>query len=85
MVIFFFFYNNMIINFYYYFLKKNTNATNIYLISIIKTFKIILGLDSNMKFKLKDLLDAQIAGVLTRIEEERASLNSDSEFNHHMK
>ena len=35
-----------------------------------------------MKFKLKDLLDAQIAGVLTRIEEERASLNSDSEFNH---
>lgn len=43
------------------------------------------GLDANMKFKLKDLLDAQIAGVLTRIEEERASLNSDSEFNHQMK
>ncbi len=35
-----------------------------------------------MKFKLKDLLDAQIAGVLTRIEEERASLNSDSDMNH---
>ena len=46
-------------------------------LNILERIKIffIEGLDSNMKFNLKDLLYRQIAVVLTRIEEERASLN----------
>lgn len=37
------------------------------------------GLDEFMKDKLKELLDYQISGLLTKIDEEMASVNSDNE------
>ena len=42
---------------------------------------IIIGLDIGMRGKLKELLDSQIAGLLSRIDEEMNSVHSDSERN----
>jgi hypothetical protein len=39
-----------------------------------------LGLDHDMQMRLKDLLDGQIKGLLTRIEEELPSLTSDDDI-----
>ena len=39
-----------------------------------------IGLDDNMRKKLKELLDSQIAGLLHRIEEEMPSVNSEDSY-----
>ena len=41
----------------------------------------MLGLDDVMAGKLKELLDSQIAGLLTRIDEELNSLHSEADKN----
>lgn len=39
----------------------------------------MLDLDGDMKVRLKELLDSQIANLLTKIEEEMPSLQSDED------
>ena len=41
----------------------------------------MIGLDIGMRGKLKELLDSQIAGLLSRIDEEMHSIHSDTERN----
>ena len=39
-----------------------------------------IDLDDNMRRKLKELLDSQIAGLLHRIDEEMPSVNSEDSY-----
>ena len=59
------------------FARIHSNLKKFFLLVIIQTFYNYKDLDNGMKIKLKEMLDSQIDGILTRIDEEQN--NSEEE------